>query len=151
MTDADDDKIRRNIPQWGMSETPQQRAAKEKDAAAREAARMERFTRSLDATMEQYMRQFRPPAPKSQGVRLDKTPDVKARYTGPLSPAQLHHEAIRAQLATMGVSKEHQDLRILMELGQAQAPGTDTNSRHPHRGRSSDGRGPERGKGREQT
>lgn len=134
--------------QWGTS--PQG----EDEAAKRQAEREKEFERKLDKELEKHLG-VPPRTTENKGVRLDKSDVTRQLYTSHQPyDSQARREAITQHLERMGVSKELQQIRDILERGHAAPPGVTVERRDPRspgapmRGRGGRG-GPEQGMGRE--
>lgn len=123
MSNFDEEAFRRQFPStWGMSETPAQKAAREKEAAEKEAARVEKFLNSLDKDLEKHLgippRSEEQKARDGKGVSMEKSEQARQAYTGRVPyDSVARREAIAAHLESMGVSKELQEVRKILDLG----------------------------------
>lgn len=133
--------------QWGTS--PQG----EDEAAKRQAEREKEFERKLDKDLQKHL--GIPPRTENKGVRLDKNDVTRQLYTSHQPyDSEARREAIRQHLERMGVSKELQQIRDLIERSHATPPEAAVERRDPRspgapmRGRGGRG-GPEQGLGRE--
>lgn len=141
MSETPEEHINRAIPQWGMSEPPavkQAREAQEREAIARN---VESISRSMDAMLQQVYgvqvgdaarvqaekerkereaRERRERAPQSRGISLEKSPETRERFTGKgVYDSEARRQAVARQQEAMGISRELRDIYRLGTLGQA--------------------------------